>query len=727
MVVGVTQSSWHLGSDRPLQNPSQDAFGYAQFANRLATAIVDAESPQGLVLGVHGAWGSGKSSVLNFMKFDLLALEEQSRPVVIEFNPWWFEGRDQIATQLLTQFSSQLPDKLKYLRPLASLVGKYSNQIANVAADVSGWGWLKKPAAFILGKIPAVKGLTKKTDVPSVKREVEAALRKLGKRFVIFVDDIDRLTPDEARDFFRAIKALGDFPQVVYVLFFDREQVASALGASTRTDGEAYLEKIIQAPFNLPAVERELLRRKLFDGLDSIIESKPMPFKFDQGRWAVIFSENLDQFIFKPRDIVRVLNAIAVSYPPLAGEVNPVDFIALEFLRVFEPRVYGSIRDAQDLFVGTISHFDHKKSLEKDLFGKWNAALPDSSRDRIAGLVGRLFPKAAEAFGDGASQRGALGEWTKELRPCSPDCVGVYFQFGVPPGRVARAELERLVGAATPAVMAELLLEAKETRFLDGHSKARDLIERVGGFDQIPEGQAAKLVEALVGSGQQMLLKEDERGDFFSMPNRWRINGLICKLLERLPIPERQELLAKLSKESRGLWCLVGLTDEALQAQIDPSKAPKAMHGLASEFAEAMRQVVASRLDAAKLEELMTLPELDYIVHRWSKWGNQERIREVFKPMLNTDESLLALLDKFVRTGLRQSGNVTEETYQLSIKQLSIAVDLNELAPRLKSINKPIGMSLRQEVSIKRFFQSIEILAKGGDPDNVFFHDDLEG
>lgn len=720
----MSEAMWDLGSDLPLLDPSEDAYGYAPFASQLAAAIVRNKSPQGLVLAVHGKWGSGKSSLLNFIKHDLRKLPEDLRPVMVDFNPWWFEGRDQIASQLLAEFASQLPDRLKYLRPLAGLVGKYSMQIADVAADVSGWGWIKKPAAVFFGWLPGIKALTKKTDVPSVKKEIAAALTSLGKRFVFFVDDIDRLTPDEAREFFRAIKALADFPEVVYVLFFDREEVAKALTASLQTDGEAYLEKIVQAPFNLPAVNRGQLHQKLFKGLDSIIDSTPMPFHFDQSRWAEVFSDGLDRLVKKPRDVVRILNAISVSYPPVAGEVNPVDFIALEFMRVFEPAVYGSIRDAKEFFCGAPAQLDYKKEKEKAYFEKWKAALPDATREPIVDLIGRLFPKTAELVGSGMVARDDVGAWRRELRPCSEDCFDTYFQFGVPPGHVSKAELDRLVGEATPEGMAAFLLEATKYRFPDGHSKARDLIERLRDFDKLPPDQSAKLVEALVTHGHELLRKEDESGGFFSLPNRWRISGLITKQLERLAAPARQALLLRLAETSPGLWSLVSLADDTLKANREPSKAPKAMRDLDQQFAAQFSQAVALRLNTATLAQLLPMPNLDFIVHRWSLWGDSARIREVFTPMVDDDDRLMVLLDKFVQTGLRHSGRETTETYQLSMKPLAAAIDVKAMEPRIRAIQSRADLSPRTRAATKRFLQGLDAMDKGQDPDQPRFNDD---
>lgn len=716
--------TWELGSDLPLDDPAEDSYGYAPFASSLATAIVGNKSPKGLVLAVHGKWGSGKSSLLNFIKYDLKKLPEVSRPVIVDFNPWWFEGRDQIATQLLAEFSSQLPDKLKFARKAAKLLGRYSKEIASAAATYSGHSWVRWPVQWLAGYIPKLKAFLEPTGFPQLKKKVGAALTASGKRFVFFVDDIDRLTPDEARDLFRAIKALADFPEVIYVLFFDREEVAKALTASLKMDGEAYLEKIVQAPFHLPAVDRQQLQQKLFKGLDSIIDAHPMPFAFDQGRWAEVYSDGLDRLIKKPRDIVRILNAISVAYPPVAGEVNPVDFIALEFLRVFEPSVYGSIRDAKDFFSGTPTQLDYKKAEEKAYFEAWKASLPDASRGNIADLVGRLFPKVERVLSTNRFVSSDSGGWRKELRPCSSDNFDVYFQFGVPPGHVSRAELTRIAQQQTPEGIASLLLEAKDIVFPDGHSKARDLIDRLRDFDQLAPEQATNLVKALVDSGHLLLRKEDERGSIFSMPNRWRLSGLICHQLERLSVADRESLLMLMTKSSPGLWGLVDLADDALRSKHDPSKAPKALIDLSDGFPEALSKDVGYRLDHANLEEFMAMPDLDFVIHRWNIWGNSRRIREVFKPMLADDDKLMALLEKFVRTGTMQSGNKVSETYQLSMKPLAAAMDVETIAPRVNGLLARPNLSRRQQATIKRFNQGLKALTEGKDPDNMHFTDD---
>lgn len=115
---GNEQQTFALGSDAPQTNPQDDAFGYAPFAKRIATAVCTTPSPQGLVMAIHGPCGAGKSSLLNFVRFNIDAMPEHERSLIITFNPWWFSNRDDLVGQFLKQFRDQLPKKSEAIKQL---------------------------------------------------------------------------------------------------------------------------------------------------------------------------------------------------------------------------------------------------------------------------------------------------------------------------------------------------------------------------------------------------------------------------------------------------------------------------------------------------------------------------------------------------------------------------------------------------------------------------------
>ncbi|MEJ1958920.1 MAG: KAP family NTPase [Nitrosomonadales bacterium] len=404
-----------IGSDAPQINPADDAFGYAPFAKRIADAICKAPSPQGLVMAIHGPWGSGKSTLLNYVKHNLCALPESDRPIVVDFNPWWFKGHDQLAGQFLAQFAAKLPHESEALRAIGDAMAEYSGAIGTVIMAAYPIPYLDKTVAWILK-------LFKRhvRDVPALKSEVAKALSDAGQRFVFVVDDIDRLAPDEIRELFKVVKALADFPNVIYLLAFDRDVVAASLNTSLGVDGEAYLEKIVQAPFALPSVDRQRLQRKLFADLDRVLSGTEESL-FDATHWGNVYHDGLDQFIQKPRDIVRVMNVLSVTYPAVRGEVNPVDFIALEFLRIFLPEVYGTVRDHRDRFAGHSSEsFRDDRTGVRAFHDGWLATVHETYREGVKAMVERLFPKLEGVWGNMNYSGDWEKRWRRDLRVCSP-------------------------------------------------------------------------------------------------------------------------------------------------------------------------------------------------------------------------------------------------------------------------------------------------------------------
>lgn len=57
-----------LSADRPSTDPRDDLYGHAPFAKSLADSICRYPSNDGLVLALYGPWGSGKSTVLSYVR-----------------------------------------------------------------------------------------------------------------------------------------------------------------------------------------------------------------------------------------------------------------------------------------------------------------------------------------------------------------------------------------------------------------------------------------------------------------------------------------------------------------------------------------------------------------------------------------------------------------------------------------------------------------------------------
>jgi predicted KAP-like P-loop ATPase len=220
------------------------------------------------------------------------------------------------------------------------------------------------------------------------------ALARQDKRYLVIIDDIDRLAPDEALLVFRLVKSVGRLPNVMYLLLFDRTLAEMTVQERYPSEGPHFLEKIIQATFELPLPAHDDLYNSV---LAEIEERCGAPQEAEIRRFMNLFYDAVALYIRKPRDVVRLTNAISVTWPSVEGEVNLADFVSLETLRVFEPNLYNAIRTNKPRICGIRSEYDREdqdKTIEKLLE---NVSL--SHRESATNALKRLFPRLLQTVG----------------------------------------------------------------------------------------------------------------------------------------------------------------------------------------------------------------------------------------------------------------------------------------------------------------------------------------
>lgn len=103
-------------ADRPRTRLEEDELGYRDFAEAIAAGLASRAGDDGLVIAVHGKWGSGKTSAVN-MVVDALARREQAkdesaRTIVVRFNPWWFSEQKDLTRAFFGEVNASIGEKL---------------------------------------------------------------------------------------------------------------------------------------------------------------------------------------------------------------------------------------------------------------------------------------------------------------------------------------------------------------------------------------------------------------------------------------------------------------------------------------------------------------------------------------------------------------------------------------------------------------------------------------
>ena len=267
-----------IGHD-PIMRSADDRLGRKSFAQLLAKALAGSPERRSMVVALYGDWGSGKTSTLNLCFEALGRLSGEDEPLVVRFNPWWYSNTGELLAQFFEEPGTALEEQAesKGIGVLKGIKGKllsYRKLVApaGAAADllVSGGALTVLASLAQAGAERTAQGQEAAPDVRAPRGEIEAALEKVERRVVIAIDDIDRLSASEIRDVFKVVKATADFPNTRYLLAFDFDTVTKALSEVQRTNGVAYLEKIVQLPFVLPDPAPGRLMVLVLDGVREI-------------------------------------------------------------------------------------------------------------------------------------------------------------------------------------------------------------------------------------------------------------------------------------------------------------------------------------------------------------------------------------------------------------------------------------------------------------------------
>lgn len=292
------------------------------------------------MIGVLGPWGSGKTSFVNLAR---ARLEDESI-TVLDFNPWMFSGAEQLVESFFVELASQLR-----LKPGLGEIGK---DLEDYGETFSGLAWLSLVGPWVERGWTASKLIARilqrrREGVGGRRQKLEAALQALDKPLVVVLDDIDRLTTSEIRDIFKLIRLTANFPNVIYLAAFDRKRVEDAL-AEHGIPGRDYLEKILQVGVDLPAVPDSVLHRQVFKAIDGAIEGVEPRAPFSETVWPDAYMEVIRPLLRNMRDVRRFAAAVHGAVVDLGGQIELVDVLALEAIRVFLPDVFNLMPRAVD-------------------------------------------------------------------------------------------------------------------------------------------------------------------------------------------------------------------------------------------------------------------------------------------------------------------------------------------------------------------------------------------
>lgn len=532
-----------FSSDQPISSSSEDLLGRSSFASRLADTISNREDESSIAIGLYGAWGDGKTSVLRMMKE---YLREHEDIIVIDFNPWIFKSEES----LLSNFFLNLADKLG---------SKLSTKKEDIGAILKKYGGVISISGFNAEKLGESLSTT---ELEELKQRVEKILCDNHKKVVILIDDIDRLDRDETYAIFKLVRLTASFNHTSYVLAFDHDIVSSALGEryaqGGKFAGEAFLEKIIQVPLYLPPADAKNLRQITLQGVDSALNQAGISLTPKQVEFFVYcFDAGIAPKLNTPRLSRLYYNALLFSLPLLKGEVNPVDQMLIEGIRISYPGLYRQIKKTPHVFLSGMPYdgiLEKKNSEDCRKFAKKLLAecLPESTNLEHQEILDKLLPNIFPALLGGGINKAA----DVQKKISSPNYFWKYFMYSVPSDDLSDVQLEIFLekiskdgGADSINWFNELCSKGKSINFI------RKLVDRLPTMDE----DSSYCLLGFIISNLHKLDTAYKPFSWFS-DTRSMTENLIADLLDKIgTVANQEELVMRLVQDATPLG-LVAIT-----------------------------------------------------------------------------------------------------------------------------------------------------------------------
>lgn len=237
-------AQFYFLEDEEIRTEDQDVFSIESQAKSFADTILASRSHAGLVFGIDAPWGSGKTSFINLAERHWTKTEDNS-VIVFRFEPLRYASEPNLAERFIRELSASIQKQVfvPEFRPVAS---RYSRMLKG-KADLSFLG-------FKISLEP-----TSET-IDELLEDIDDVLKRIGKRLIIVIDDLDRLEATAINSVLFTIRRTFKLSRATYILCYDTEKLID--GNTDREQAREFLEKFITVKLSL-FVDSAAIRRFL--------------------------------------------------------------------------------------------------------------------------------------------------------------------------------------------------------------------------------------------------------------------------------------------------------------------------------------------------------------------------------------------------------------------------------------------------------------------------------
>ncbi|MBZ9559115.1 MULTISPECIES: KAP family NTPase [unclassified Modicisalibacter] len=225
-------SQLYFVADEEIGTKEEDLLENESQAESFASMVLESGAHSGLIFGVDGAWGVGKTSFINLA--ERYWNEADDKVIVCRFEPLRYASEPNITDRLIRDLSSTIQHKV-FVPEFKPVATRYSRLLRG-KADISFLG-------FKLSLDPS------QDSADELLEDIDNALKYIGRRVIIVIDDLDRLDTNTINNVLFATRRTFNLSQATYILCYDTEILTGTQENAEKARN--FIEKFVTVKLNL--------------------------------------------------------------------------------------------------------------------------------------------------------------------------------------------------------------------------------------------------------------------------------------------------------------------------------------------------------------------------------------------------------------------------------------------------------------------------------------------
>jgi predicted KAP-like P-loop ATPase len=243
-------------TDDPDEDPILDSKPYGT-----TIAKIVLESFPKFSIGIYGEWGTGKTTLMKLIEKEV----QVDHVLTIWFNAWRYEREEQFAVVALMKTIAFGMTNHPIYKNIRRTILRGLKLVGEAATEETAGLFVKEKTVEkfkekLLPKREFLEEVDKETIYFDGIKKIEEEMQRIRKdhpnrRVVVFIDDLDRCSPEKALEVFESIKVFLDIEGFVFIIGLSHRTIAkliTALYEKSGVRGEDYIQKIIQIPVLVP-------------------------------------------------------------------------------------------------------------------------------------------------------------------------------------------------------------------------------------------------------------------------------------------------------------------------------------------------------------------------------------------------------------------------------------------------------------------------------------------